>query len=65
MMILKFDISYKREVLDIIDYISIKDGRECKLMDLKSGKLYCYIKEYFFFKFCYVGYIKVYYELNK
>ena len=64
-MILKSDISYKREVLDIIDHISIKDGRERKLMDLKSGKPYRYIKEHFFPKLRYAGYIKVYYELNK
>lgn len=64
-MILKSDISYKREVLDIIDHINIKDGRERKLMDLKSGKPYRYIKEHFFPKLRYAGYIKVYYELNK
>ena len=37
------DIEYKDEILDIIEYTSLEQGRESKLMKLRGGVPYRYM----------------------
>jgi outer membrane protein OmpA-like peptidoglycan-associated protein len=41
-------MQYKDEVLDIIDRVSIEEGRETRLMELHDGKPYRYMLEHIF-----------------
>lgn len=63
-MVVESDIIDKMEVLDIIDNISISEGRETALMNFNDGEAYKYMKRYLFPKLRYV-YIKVYFDKNK
>lgn len=42
------DMIYKRQVIDIIKNTDVFAGREKKLMELNSGKVYQYMQEHFF-----------------
>lgn len=55
-------ISNKAQILDIIDNVPIKHGREKKLMDLNGGNTYRYMLKHLFPTLRQAGYIRLYYE---
>ena len=57
-------MKYKQEVMDIIDNVSLFEGREKRLMDLKGGAPYKYMKNNFFPEFRKAGYVHFYYKAN-
>ena len=63
-MVKKSKMQYKQEVMDIIDNVSLFEGREMRLMNLKGGVPYNYMKKHFFPEFRKAGYIHFYYKAN-
>lgn len=63
-MVFESEIEDKIAILDIIDNVSIFEGKETKLMNLNGGHTYRYMKNNFFPKLRYV-YIKVYLDNYK
>lgn len=58
------DMEYRKEVLNIIDFVPIMKGREGQLQRLKRGVPYRYLEEHFFPQLRRAGYIKVYYRMK-
>ncbi|MEG2856818.1 hypothetical protein [Bacteroides sp.] len=56
------DMQYKQQVLDIIDNVPVRQGREKQLMGLKWGRPYNYMLAHFFPKLRSAGYIRIFYE---
>ncbi len=64
-MVKESDMQDRQAVLDIIDNVSIFEGREKDLMDLNGGAPYRYMQKNFFHNFRKAGFINFYYKVVK